>query len=154
MKPIRHRSFFVNVLRSCYLFGIVLFVAILLTLPGTGFSQGQDNAPLVLSVSQDGVQRATIRMESYVFAPSKLQVSTGTPVELTLVNESFLVPHNFILDNPQTGTHVEQEIEWDEEATIQFTLPQPDIYQFYCDKQLLFMPSHREEGMEGSIEAK
>lgn len=154
MKPICHCSFFVNVLRIGPFLGIIFFAAMLLSWPNTGFSQNQDDEPLVLSVSEDGVQRATIRMESYVFAPSKLQVSAGTPVELTLVNESFLVPHNFILDNPQTGTHVEQEIEWDEEATIQFTLPQPGIYQFYCDKQLLFMPSHREEGMEGSIEAK
>ena len=28
-------------------------------------------------------------------------------------------------------------------------MTKPGTYSFYCDKQLLFFPNHREEGMEG-----
>jgi hypothetical protein len=31
---------------------------------------------------------------------------------------------------------------------------QPGIYLFYCDKKLLFLPSHREKGMEGRLEGR
>ena len=63
--------------------------------------------PLVLQPDDDGVQRATITMESYVFAPKDLVVQVGKPVELTLENNSFLVPHNFLLDSPDPVDHQE-----------------------------------------------
>ncbi len=107
--------------------------------------------PLVLQPDTDGVQRATIAMESYVFSPKDLVVELGKPVELTLQNDSFLVPHNVLLDSPDGKRVVESDIESGEIETIQFTLTTPGTYSFYCDKQLLFFPKHREEGMEGTI---
>ena len=111
------------------------------------FSDG----PFVLQLDTDGVQRATINMESYVYSPKELVVELGKPVELTLQNNSFLVPHNFLLDSPDGKRLVEQDISSGEIETVQFTLMTPGTYPFYCDKQLLFFPNHREEGMEGTI---
>ncbi|UCE62537.1 MAG: cupredoxin domain-containing protein [Nitrospirota bacterium] len=107
--------------------------------------------PLVLQADQDGVQRAKINMESYVYSPNKLVVDLGKPVELTLENNSFLVPHNFLLDSPDGERLVEEDISSGEIETVQFTLTTSGTYPFYCDKQLLFFPNHREEGMEGTI---
>jgi plastocyanin len=107
--------------------------------------------PLVLQPDKDGVQRATIKMESYAFTPKKLIVEQGKPVELTLQNDSFLVPHNFLLDSPEGERLVEENISSGETETVQFTLMTPGTYSFYCDKQFLFFPNHREEGMEGTI---
>ena len=47
----------------------------------------------MLQPEKDGVQRATIHMESYVYSPNQLIVEMGKPVELSLENDSFLVPH-------------------------------------------------------------
>lgn len=107
--------------------------------------------PHELKVEKDGVQRATIVMESYAYEPKDLIVEAGKPVELTLQNESFLVPHNFLLDSPDGQRIVEAEISGGDIDIIRFTLTAPGRYPFYCDKQLLFFPNHREEGMEGSI---
>ena len=110
--------------------------------------------PLVLHPDQEGVQRAKINMESYVYSPNQLVVEVGIPVELTLENNSFLVPHNFLLDSPGGDRLVEEDISSGELETVKFTLTTPGTYPFYCDKQLLFFPNHREEGMEGTIIAR
>lgn len=107
--------------------------------------------PLVLQPDKDGVQRATITMESYVFAPKELVVELGKPVELTLQNDSFLVPHNFLLDSPDRERLVDTNVSSGDTETVQITLTTPGTYPFYCNKQLLFFPNHREEGMEGTI---
>ena len=116
-----------------------------------GVSPVYSEEQLVLQPDKDGVQRATLNMESYVYSPNELVVASGKPVELTLQNNSFLVPHNFLLDSPDGKRLVEEDISSGEIETVQFTLTKPGTYPFYCDKQLLFFPNHREEGMEGTI---
>jgi plastocyanin len=92
-----------------------------------------------------------IDMESYVFSPSEIIVDAGKPITLVLNNQSFLVPHNFLLDDPNGVRVLEAEISSGESQTHTLTLTEPGIYLFYCDKQLLFFPTHREEGMEGRL---
>ncbi len=131
-------------LKSAWSIGVILN---LLLVFGVAYSE----EPLVLQPDKDGIQRATINMESYVYSPNKLIVELGKPVELTLQNNSFLVPHNFLLDSPDGERLVDEDISSGEIETVQFTLTTPGTYPFYCDKQLLFFPNHREEGMEGTI---
>ena len=107
--------------------------------------------PLVVQPDQDGIQRATINMESYVYSPKALVVQSGKPVELILQNNSFLVPHNFLLDSPDGKRVIEEDISSGDTETVHFTFTTPGTYPFYCNKQLLFFPNHREEGMEGRI---
>ena len=75
-------------------------------------------------------------------------------MELTLSNESFLVPHNFILNEPEAGLAIEENVGFGDTLTIQFTPTHAGVYPFYCDNQLFFFPSHREEGMEGRLEVR
>jgi plastocyanin len=96
-------------------------------------------------------QHISISMESYSFSPSEIIVEAGTPVTLTLSNQSFLVPHNFLLDDPSGNRLVETDISSGDTKAVTLTLTEPGIYPFYCDKQLLFFPNHREEGMEGRL---
>ncbi len=81
-----------------------------------------------------------IDMESYVFSPSEIIVDAGKPITLVLNNQSFLVPHNFLLDDPNGVRVLEAEISSGESQTHTLTLTEPGIYLFYCDKQLLFFP--------------
>ncbi len=92
-----------------------------------------------------------IDMESYAFAPAELTIERGKPMTLILRNRSFLVPHNFLLENPHGVRILEADISSGESQAHVLTLTEPGIYPFYCDKQLLFFPTHREEGMEGRL---
>lgn len=92
-----------------------------------------------------------IDMESYVFSPSEITVDAGKPITLILNNQSFLVPHNFLLDDPHGTRVLDADISSGESQTHTLTLTEPGVYPFYCDKQLLFFPTHREEGMEGRL---
>lgn len=94
-------------------------------------------------------QAIVIDMESYVYTPSEIMIDAGTPIVLILNNQSFLVPHNFLLDDPNGVRIVEADISSGESQTLTLTFTEPGIYSFYCEKQLFFFPSHREEGMEG-----
>ena len=96
-------------------------------------------------------QEMVIDMESYAFTPAELTIERGKPIALILRNQSFLVPHNFLLENPHGVRILEADISSGENQTHVLTLTEPGIYPFYCDKQLLFFPTHREEGMEGRL---
>jgi plastocyanin len=99
----------------------------------------------------DGVQRAQLVLDSYAFRPEHLVVQAGRPVELALVNVATLVPHNFVLDDPANGLAIREDVDAGETAVIRFTPAERGSFAFYCDKKLLFLPSHREKGMEGRL---
>ena len=111
-------------------------------------------SPVTLQPGEDGVQRVTIIMESYSFFPSDIIVQADYPVSISLENHSFLIPHNFVIDNPAMGFHHEIDISAGDTVNFQLLLTTPGTYTFYCDKQLLFFPSHRKEGMEGTLEVR
>lgn len=109
-------------------------------------------ATLVVEPSADGVQRATIMMESYSYVPDHLVLQVGSPVELILENKSWLVPHNFILQDADAGLRLEADIAGGDRATLRFTPTRSGTGTFFCDKKLLFFKSHRHRGMEGQID--
>jgi plastocyanin len=96
-------------------------------------------------------QQIFIRMESYSYTPSEVVVEASKPITLILSNESFLVPHNFLLDDPGGIRLVDADISSGDTKVVTLTLIEPGIYPFYCDKKLLFFPSHRKQGMEGRL---
>ena len=51
-------------------------------------------------MAADGVQRATVTLDSYSYTPNHLIVEAGKPVELTLTSVTTIVPHNFIIKGP------------------------------------------------------
>ena len=99
----------------------------------------------------EGIQTVIITMESYSFTPQTLTTEVGKPIEFILKNESFLIPHNFLLDSPDGARLVESNVVSGEHAIVHFTPTQIGVYVFYCDEQFLFFPKHREEGMEGTL---
>ena len=102
----------------------------------------------------DGVQRATVETDSYSFSPSHLIVKAGKPVELTFKSLTTLVPHNIVIDDPKSGLSIREEVPAGENVTIKFTPTVPGLFALYCDKKLLFFKSHREKGMEGTLEVR
>ena len=110
--------------------------------------------PLVIPVAADGVQRATVTLDSYSYSPNHLIVEAGKPVELTLTSVTTITPHNFIIKDPAGSLFVEQDVSAGKTVTITFTPTQPGIFPIYCDKRLWPMPSHRDKGMEGTLEVR
>lgn len=109
-------------------------------------------ATLVVEPSADGVQRATIVMESYSYVPDHLVLHVGSPVELIIENKSFLVPHNFVLKDADADLRLEADVAGGDRTILRFTPTRSGTGIFYCDKQLLFFKSHRQRGMEGRID--
>ncbi len=121
----------------------------------SGVVLGEDSEEmLVLKPDAEGIQRASIVLESYAYAPAHISIQAGVPVEFHLKNENFLTPHNFIMDHPDAGLQQDVNVDAGDDVTIRFVAQVPGTYTFYCDKQLLFFPSHREEGMEGRLEVR
>jgi plastocyanin len=110
--------------------------------------------PVVAQVGADGVQLATITLDSYSYTPDYLVVQAGKPVELTLTSVTFITPHNFILNDPAAGFAVEQDVKAGNTVKVRITPTQPGVFLYYCDKKLLFLASHREKGMEGRLEVR
>jgi plastocyanin len=105
-------------------------------------------------VAQDGVQRATITLDSYSYTPNHLIVEAGKPVELTLTSVTTVTPHNFVLKEPAAGLAVDETVWGGKTVTVKFTPAQAGTFTFYCDKRLWPMPSHRDKGMEGKLEVR
>lgn len=110
--------------------------------------------PFVVPVAQDGVQRATITLDSYSYTPNHLIVEAGKPVELTLTSVTTVTPHNFVLKEPAAGLAVDETVWGGKTVTVKFTPAQAGTFTFYCDKRLWPMPSHRDKGMEGKLEVR
>jgi plastocyanin len=109
---------------------------------------------LVIPVAADGVQRARVTLDSYSYSPAHLIVEAGKPVELTLASVTTITPHNFIIKDLAGSLFVEQAVSAGETVTITFTLIQPGTFPLYCDKRLWPMPSHRDKGMEGTLDVR
>ncbi len=105
-------------------------------------------------LAADGVQRASVEADSYSFTPGHLIVKAGKPVELTFKSVTWLVPHNLVLDDPRSGLTIREEIPAGGSVTVKFTPAVAGTFAIYCDKKLLFFKSHREKGMEGTLEVK
>ena len=114
----------------------------------------QFDPPLVIPVAADGVQRATVTLDSYSYSPNHLIVEAGKPVELTLISVTTIIPHNFIIKDPAGSLSVEQDVSAGKTVTITFTPPLPGLFPIYCDKRLWPLPSHRDKGMEGKLEVR
>jgi len=112
------------------------------------------NPPLTIPIAADGVQRATVTLDSYSYSPNHLIVQAGKPVELTLTSVTTMIPHNFIIKDPTGTLFVEQDVSAGKTVTMTFTPTQPGTFPIYCDKRLWPLPSHRDKGMEGKLEVQ
>ena len=110
---------------------------------GAGAAQPEALKP---AVNPDGVVRINMIAGSYFYKPNHIVVKVRTPVEITVVKEAGLAPHNFVMQAPEAGITVNREL-GTEPTRITFTPTAPGRFAFYCTNKLLFMPSHRHQGI-------
>ncbi|MBN8654437.1 MAG: cupredoxin domain-containing protein [Anaerolineae bacterium] len=111
--------------------------------------------------------KVTITMKEFGFEPNTINVTAGTPVELTLVNDG-AVEHDFVIEvipvtgvsSSNSGDHhmaTEEHSEYDlhtstaagETSTLTFTPTEPGTYQIICS-----VPGHKDAGMIGELIVK
>jgi plastocyanin len=131
-----------------------LLAAVLLATAVARADDAPAAAPVVVPVAEDGVQRLKIEMDNYAYSPAHLVVQVGKPVELTFVSLSDWTPHDFVIDDPAFGQTVEVGVGGGKTKTVSFTPTATGTFVFYCSKDVPFAKSHREKGMEGTIEVR
>ena len=113
----------------------------------------EETKPFEVKLSEDGVQRVEVVVDSYSFDPNQIIVAVNKPVEITLKSVTTLVPHNFTLNYPEAGLSIDQDISSGEEAKITFTPTKTGNFEFHCNKKGLF-GSHLKKGMKGVLEVR
>jgi plastocyanin len=99
----------------------------------------------------EAVQHQRVTLADYAFSPSTVTVAAGRPVLLELVNRDSLTPHNFTLEHPDAGMDIDVDVPAGETRSVRFTPSKAGRYGFHCDKKLMFLKSHRERGMRGTL---
>ncbi len=114
------------------------------------FSESADSAPKVVPTSEDGVQRIDIVVDSYSYNPGHIVVTVDKPVELNLRSVTSVVPHSFVIDDPESGIEIKETVPSGKDLMVSFTPGQTGTFKFYCSKSGIF-GSHLDKGMEGTI---
>ena len=113
----------------------------MLCLFSTGLSYAADSDVRVINV----------QLGDYRFKPDKILLATGQPVILRLTNTDLITPHNFSLDDPSDGLDVNVDVSAGDTVDVKLLPLFAGSHTFYCRNKLLFMDSHREKGMEGTL---
>jgi len=92
-----------------------------------------------------------VTLGDYRYMPSNIQLVVDQPVVLHLVNVDSFTPHNFTLKDDSDGLDVDVDIPAGESVNVNLMPLFTGSHTFYCNKQLLWMDSHREKGMEGTL---
>lgn len=129
--------------------GPFLLVAVLWT--ASSLAATGEQRPFHAVINKDGVQRVEMMGGKYFYIPNHIIVKKNVPVELVVRKEPGMVPHDIVIKAPEAGIVFEESLE-EKSKTIRFTPTKTGSFPFYCSKKLLFLPSHREEGMEGVLE--
>ncbi len=129
---------------------LILFLVIGIGMTSAMAAERQE---FVASVDKDGIQRVDIVGGSYFFKPNYIVLKVNIPAELKVSKESGMTPHDIVMDSPEAGMQFNTDLSA-EPQIIKFTPIKTGKFPFYCDKKLLFFESHREKGMEGTIEVK
>ncbi len=136
--------------------GVSLMRQVLMLLMAVMFASYSESAEIGnhiyrANIGNDGVQRVDITAGSYYFKPGIIVVKVNVPVEFRVRKEPGIIPHDIVMHAPEAGIDFQKSL-GEEAKTIRFTPTRVGYYKFYCNKKLLFFPSHREEGMEGTLE--
>lgn len=115
---------------------------------------GAADEPVIVPLADDGVQRLTIEMDNYAYSPAHIVVQAGKPVELTFVSVSEWTPHDFVIDDAAFMQTVDVDVGGGKTKTVTFTPAATGTFVYYCSKDVPFAKSHREKGMEGTIEVR
>ncbi len=124
-------------------------VPLVLALVLAGCSSGLKRPVQEVTAQPDaqGVQRVRVVAHTYWFEPNRIVVKAGAPVELTIHNGAFLVPHNFTCNAADAGVEVSEDLGMFHGTKVaRFTPTKAGEYEFFCH-----VGSHAKHGMKGTL---
>ena len=119
---------------------IQLLIFFVLILPGSSLAGEEDEAVVI-----------EIELGDYSFTPSEIKLNTNQQAVFRLINTDSIVPHNFTLTTSDAATDISVDLAGGESVDIQIPPLPEGSYTFHCDSKLLFLKSHREKGMVGTL---
>ncbi len=129
-----------------------LFHAILILLLPSVCLSAQPKKLVRVLISPDNVQRVEITGGSSYFTPDYIIVKVNVPVEFSLKKDGSWLPHDFVMDEKEAGIEIDETLSAENTVTVRFTPRKTGSFPFYCTKKFLFFKSHRQKGMEGTLE--
>lgn len=118
-----------------------------LGLAGCSSGVGRPVQEVTASTDAKGVQHVRVVAHSYWFEPNRIVVHAGHPVELTVKNAAFMVPHNLTCNGQNAGIDVSADLGlFRGQKAVTFTPSAPGEYEFFCH-----VGSHAKHGMKGVI---
>ncbi len=124
---------------------VVIAMALMLLVSGCASGLGRPVHEVTARVDARGVQHVRLVTHSFYYEPNRIVVKANVPVELTIHNASFMVPHNFTVEGLETPTEKDVSM-FHGSGTLRFTPTKPGEYRFFCDKD-----SHMKKGMTGTL---
>jgi len=104
-----------------------------------------------LHASEDDITTIEVKLGDYRFTPNEIHLVAGQPAILHLVNTDSVTPHNFTMEATSSSPAIDVDLLGGESLDVRLKPLPAGQYTFYCANKLLFMKSHREKGMEGSL---
>ena len=92
-----------------------------------------------------------VTVGDYRYMPGNIQLIINQPVVLHLVNVDSYTPHNFTLQDASDGLDVDIDIPAGGSVDVHLMPLVTGSHTFYCKNKFLFMDSHREKGMQGTL---
>jgi len=92
-----------------------------------------------------------ILLGSYEFIPNQIRLTAGQSAKLRLVNTDSIIPHNFTIEDNTGELDLSIDVPAGESVDIHLKPTRPGRYVIYCANKMLFMTSHRDHGMEGTL---
>lgn len=124
-----------------------LLIITLALLSGCTKGIGRPVHEVTANLGADQVQRVRITAHSFYFDPNRIVVKRGIPVELTVHNGAFMVPHNFTCKEQQAGLDVKASAGmFHGTKTVRFTPTQAGEFPFLCG-----VDGHAGKGMTGTL---
>lgn len=105
----------------------------------------------VLNAAENDPKVIQVKMGDYRFMPAEIKLVAGQPVVLQLLNTDSITPHNFTLEDADSGLDLNVDVPAGDSVEVHLMPLWPGRHTFYCSNKLLFMKSHREKGMEGTL---
>jgi plastocyanin len=94
-----------------------------------------------------GVQHVRVVTHTFYFEPNRIVLKAGQPVELTVKNGSWFVPHNLTCNAAGAGIQVMADVGFfGGSRHTRFTPTKPGEYEFFCHED-----SHAKKGMKGTF---
>ena len=124
-------------------------IALLFAVTIAGCSSGL-NRPVeevTAKPESDGIQHVKITAHSFYFSPNRVVLKAGAPVELTIKNAAFGVPHNLTCFETDAGIELDAGLGmFRGQKKVKFTPTTPGEYAFYCH-----VDAHSKKGMKGTF---